>query len=167
VSEIRCLGCGALVPELAGPVHAYMLAAPGCWALYGSLQQWKGALTGGDGLTTAQRAVDCYAAQHAANPDRRNRQSVAVHLMSLCASIEHGVSGAQLRMRIGDWTHRDYPLLVPRPAAYPVTVRDVAEAGERSRAAVVDDWAISTWAAWSLHHGVLRGWLAALARPTA
>ena len=93
VSEIRCLGCDALVSEQAGPVHAYMLAAPGCWALYGSLQQWKGALTGDDGLTTAQRAVDCYAAQHATNPDRRNRQSVAVHLMSLCASIEHGVRG--------------------------------------------------------------------------
>ena len=163
VSEIRCLGCGALVPEQAGPVHAYMLAAPGCWALYGSLQQWKGALTGDDGLTTAQRAVDCYAAQHATNPDRRNRQPVAVHLMSLCASIEQGVSGTQLRTRIGDWTHRDYPLLAPRPAAYPVTVRDVAEAGERSRAAVIDDWAISTWAAWSLHHGMLRDWLAALA----
>jgi len=57
VSEIRCLGCDALVSEQAGPVHAYMLAAPGCWALYGSLQQWKGALTGDDGLTTAQRAV--------------------------------------------------------------------------------------------------------------
>jgi len=163
VSEIRCLGCGALVPEQAGPVHAYMLAAPGCWALYGSLQPWKGALTGDAGLTTAQRAVDCYAAQHATNPDRRNRQSVAVHLMSLCASIEQGVSGTQLRTRIGDWTHRDYPLLAPRPAAYPVTVRDVAEAGERSRAAVIDDWAISTWAAWSLHHGMLRDWLAALA----
>ena len=144
-----------------------MLAAPGCWALYGSLQQWKGALTGDDGLSTAQRAVDSYAAQHATNPDRRNRQSVAVHLMSLCASIEHGVSGARLRTRIGDWTHRDCPLLVPRPAAYPVTVRDVIEAGERSRAAVIDDWAISTWTAWSSHHGMLRDWLAAPTKPTA
>jgi len=61
----------------------------------------EGALTGDDGLTTAQRAVDCYAAQHATGPGRRNRQSVAVHLMSLCASIEHGVGGAQLRVRIG------------------------------------------------------------------
>jgi len=167
VSEVRCFGCGALVPEQAGPVHEYMLAAPGCWALYGSLQLWKGTLTGGDGLSTAQRAVDSYAAQHATNPDRRNRQSVAVHLMSLCASIEQGISGAQLRYRIGDWTHREYPLLEPSPAAYPVTVRDVIEAGGRSRPAVVDDWAISTWAAWSSHHATLRQWLAALTKPTA
>ena len=41
VSEIRCLGCDALVSEQAGPVHAYMLAAPGCWALYGSLQRGR------------------------------------------------------------------------------------------------------------------------------
>jgi len=48
-----------------------------------------------------------------------------------------------------------------------VTVRDVAEAGERSRAAVIDDWAISTWTAWSSHHGLLRDWLAALTMTTA
>ena len=166
MSEVLCFGCGALVPEQTGPVHAYMLAAPGCWALYGSLQPWKGTLTGGGKLNAAQRAVDSYAAQHATNPGRRNRQSVAVHLMSLCASIEQGVSGAQLRYRIGDWTHREYPLLEPRPAAYPVTVRDVVQAGERSRPAVIDDWAISTWAAWSSHHATLRDWLAALTEPT-
>lgn len=166
MSEVPCFGCGALVPEQTGPVHKYMLAAPGCWALYCSLQPWKGTLTGGGGqLSTAQRAVDSYAAQHATNPDRRNRQSVAVHLMSLCASIEQGVSGAQLRYRIGDWAHRDYPLLEPRPAAYLVTVRDVVQAGECSRPAVIDDWAISTWAAWSSHHAMLRDWLAALTRP--
>jgi Family of unknown function (DUF5946) len=167
VSEVQCFGCGALVPEQAGPVHEYMLAAPGCWALYVSIQPWKGTLTGVDGLNTAQRAVDSYAAQHATNPDRRNRQSVAVHLMSLCASIEQGVGGAQLRYCIGDWTHRDYPLLEPRPAAYPVTVRDVIQAGERSRPAAVDDWAISTWAAWSPHHATLRSWLTALTKTTA
>ena len=48
-----------------------------------------------------------------------------------------------------------------------MTVRDVTEASERSRAAVIDDWAISTWAAWSSHHRLLRDWLAALTQPTA
>jgi Family of unknown function (DUF5946) len=166
MSEVRCFGCGALVPERTGPVHEYMLAAPGCWALYCSFQPWKGTVTGGDELDMAQRAVDSYAAQHAANPERRNRQSVAVHLMSLCASIEQGISGAQLRYRIGDWTHREYPLLQPRPAANLVTVREVVQADERSRPAVINDWAISTWAAWSSHHATLREWLAALTKST-
>ena len=90
--------------------------------------------------------------QHATNPDRRNRQSVAGHLISLCASLEHGISGTRLRRMIGEWTHRDYPLLVPQPASYRVTVRDVA-----------DDWAASAWAAWSAHHETVRAWLATAA----
>jgi hypothetical protein len=45
-------------------------------------------LAGSDGATVAQQVVDSYMVQHPGNPDRRNRQSVAVHLMSLCASLE-------------------------------------------------------------------------------
>jgi hypothetical protein len=105
--------------------------------------------------------------QHATNPDRRNRQSVAIHLMSLCASIEHGVSGDRLRTMIGRWAHHDYPLLDPRPAGYPVTVRDAADAGGRSRLAVINDWATSAWAAWSVHHATVRAWLAMVMKPRA
>jgi hypothetical protein len=57
MSEVRCFGCGALVSEQTGPVHEYMLAAPGCWALYSSLQPWPGASAGGDELTTVQHAA--------------------------------------------------------------------------------------------------------------
>ena len=142
-----------------GPVHKYMSASPGCWALYGSVLAWKDTLPGGDG-SVAQRIVDAYAVQHATYPDRRNRQSVAGHLMSLSASIEHGVSSARLRKMIGDWTHRDYPLLVPAPAAFPVTVADVADADQPSRPAIVEEWAASAWAAWSAHHDTIRAWLA-------
>jgi hypothetical protein len=136
-----------------------MLSSPGCWALYGSVLTWKHTLAGGTG-TAAQRIVDTYAVQHATNPDRRNRQSVALHLMSLCASLEQEISGTRLRRTIGDWTHREYPLLVPRPAAFPVTVRDVADADQRSRPTIVKDWATSAWAAWSAHHDTVRAWLA-------
>ncbi|MDR0343657.1 MAG: hypothetical protein LBI49_11245, partial [Nocardiopsaceae bacterium] len=83
-----------------------------------------------------------------------------------CAGLEHGFSGVQLRRMIGDWTHRDYPLLVPRPAGYPVTVRDVADAAERSRADIVERWAVSAWTAWSAHHETIRGWLAASLKAT-
>ena len=166
VGEVRCFGCGALVPDHSGPAHGYMLSSPGCWALYGSVLAWRNALPGGDG-TMAQRIVDTYAVQHATNRDRRNRQSVAVHLMSLCASVEHGTSGTRLQKLIGDWTHHDYPLLVPGPNGYPVTVRDVADAGQWSRRAIVDDWATSAWAAWSAHHDTVRAWLAQATQPGA
>lgn len=158
MGEVVCFGCGATVPGTEGPVHAYMLAAPGCWALYGTLLEWRPSLPGPSAATVGQLMVDAYAAQHPTNPDRRNRQSVAVHLMSLCASLEDGVPGARLRHLMGGWTHRDYPLLLPHPAAYAVTVRDVADADPEARAAVVSAWAAATWSAWSAHHAQVRTW---------
>ena len=111
--------------------------------------------------------IDSYAAQHATNPDPRSRQSVAVHLMSLCAALEHDVPGVRLRHLLGSWAHRPggYPLLEPRPAAYSITVRDVADAEAPARAAAVRLWAEMTWAAWSEHHDQVRAWLAAPTRP--
>jgi Family of unknown function (DUF5946) len=85
-----------MVPDVTGPVHAYMHASPGCWMVYCGLEDWKASLTADDDAPTLiQHLVDSYAVQHAANPDRRNRQSVAVHLMSLCASLEQGIPGTR------------------------------------------------------------------------
>jgi hypothetical protein len=168
VSEVRCSGCGAMVPDVTGPVHAYMPASPGCWALYCGLEGWKASVAGRpDTPTLIQHLVDSYAAQHAANPDRRNRQSVAVHLMSLCASLEQGIPGTRLRQMIGSWTHREYPLLVPRPGAYQLTVRDLADAVGQDRPGLVSDMARATWAAWAAHRDQILAWLAATpgARP--
>jgi hypothetical protein len=155
-----------MVPDGPGPVHAYMHASPGCWALYCGLEDWKASLGAGhDAPTLSQHLVDSYAVQHAANPDRRNRQSVAVHLMSLCASLEQGIPGTRLRRMIGTWTGREYPLLVPRPGAYQLTVRDLADAPGQDRAGLAADMARSAWTAWSAHHDQIRAWLdAAMAR---
>ena len=60
---------------------------------------------------------------------------------------------------IGTWTHRDYPLLAPRPDAYRLTVRDLADA--QDRAGLVADMARAAWTAWSAHHDHIRAWLAA------
>ena len=118
------------------------------------------ALVGGGESTVAQRVVDSYMVQHAANPERRNRQSVAVHLMSLCASLEQQVPGEELRSLLGGWTHRDYPELLPRPLGYRMTVEQIASAGDVERRALVGAWAGSVWDAWARHHEVVRGWLA-------
>jgi hypothetical protein len=167
VGEVRCFGCGAVVADIRGPGHGYILAAPGCWSLYTGLEDWKAGLPGRPGIDAAQWMIDSYAVQHATNPDARNRQSVAVHLMSLCASLEHEVSGARLRQLLGAWAHRPggYPLLEPRPAAYTITVRDVADAEAAARAGVVRLWAEMTWSAWSDHHEEVRAWLAAPTHP--
>lgn len=160
MGEVRCFGCGAVVPDVAGPVHSYMLSAPGCWALYGSLLAWRSSLAGATGVGTSQYLIDTYAVQHATNPDRRNRQSVAVHLMSLCAAVEHDIPGIRLHHLLGEWTHREYPLLVPRPASFAVTLARVAATPPEARPETVRAWAGSTWAAWSAHHQQVRAWLA-------
>lgn len=142
-----------------GPVHPYMDAAPGCWELYCSLEDWKASLAPRDAPTIVQWLVDGYASQHPTNLDRRNRQSVAVHLMSLCASFERGESGVRLRRSLGSWTHREYEALIPHPASYPVTVRDVVRADLDDRPRVVGELARGTWASWVDHHDQVRAWL--------
>ena len=126
----------------------------------GALEDWKLRLLGAGGVTVVQDLVDAYAAQHPTNPDRRNRQSVAIHLMSLCAGIEHRLDGTQRRDRIGQWAHRDYPLLRPAPRCYAVTISDVFAAQEAARSELVAQMAASTWLAWSEHHQAIRAWLA-------
>ena len=81
--------------------------------------------------------------------------------MSLCGSLEQGIPGTRLRQMIGTWTHREYSQLAPRPDAYQLTVRNLADAAEQDRAALVSDMARAAWAAWSAHHDQIRAWLAA------
>jgi hypothetical protein len=126
--EVRCVGCEALVPGGEGPSHPYMVSAAGCWERYCSLEEWKSCLGGEELIGIVQDLVDCFAVQHATSTDRRNVQSVAVHLMSLCSEMERGVTGRQRRARIGRWVGRDYPVLDPRPAGYLITISDVATA---------------------------------------
>jgi len=40
--DVRCVGCGAMVPGGEGPIHPYMWSAAGCWERYCSLEEWKG-----------------------------------------------------------------------------------------------------------------------------
>jgi hypothetical protein len=158
MDNARCPGCGALVPQSDVPTHTYMHSAAGCWERYCSLEEWKAGLTGEQAIVTVQDLVDCYAVQHPTNRDRRNRQSVAVHLMSLCAGQERGLSGRQRRSRIGGWVGPEYPALDPHPVRYPITVDDVAEAGS-GRTRMIERMAALTWSLWSAHHDTVRGWL--------
>jgi hypothetical protein len=157
--DVRCVGCGAMVPGGEGPIHPYMWSAAGCWERYCSLEEWKGRLSGEESIGIVQDLVDSFAVQHATNTDRRNVQSVAVHLMSLCSGLERGATGRQRRVRIGRWVGRDYPVLDPRPAGYPITISDVAAAPAAVRPATIERLAQTSWAAWSAHHDTVRAWL--------
>ena len=160
MSDDYCFGCGAAVPVVDGPVHAYMLAAPGCWALYGSVLEWRYATGAARNAELSQWLVDAYAAQHATNIERRNRQSVALHLISLCAAFEHAMPAEDRRRLIGHLAHREYPALHPPVTSFAITIRDVAGAADRDRPDVVQQWARTTWDAWATHHQPVRAWLA-------
>ena len=90
---IPCVGCGALVPDVAGPTHPYIGASRGCWAIYGEVLAKEYGEYGYPpvhGLT-----VDAYAAQHPGTPSRQAIQSVAVHLIALYLVLERGYGFAR------------------------------------------------------------------------
>ena len=152
-----CPGCGLVRGPAEGPTHPYIIASPGCWARFGELLAAGLAAPGSGQLVT-----DTYAVQHPGVPERRAVQSVAVHLVSLCASLERG------------WPPERAPHLLRRALARPagwrwlnpalplgrITVSDVAESpspderGRRARA-----WAQDLWSAYSMHHSEIRQWL--------
>ena len=147
-----CLGCRALVPvtDGPGPTHEYMLASPGCWALFGevSAREYSDVRYRAGGL----QLVDAYAVQHPGVPERRSSQSVWIHLVSLCLRLEHGLADdvtIRLIQRLAS-EKRDYPWLEPPASLGAVTIVDVHAAGTaEEHVAAVRRWCESAWEAWA------------------
>lgn len=179
VVHTHCPACGARVPAGDGPAHPYYGAAPGCWALYGEVLAREYS-----DYRFARRhrlTADAYAAQHPGrSEDLRAVQSVAVHLVGLCLSLEPpaalspGRELAPLLQAAAADRSAGYRRLPPPADLGAVTVADVHAAvqtddrGEPNGAhaaahlAAVERWAASVWAAWAAHHGEVRGWAARL-----
>ena len=138
-----------------------MTSAPGCWNAYGALLARSSDWIVDRG--TVQLRTDAYASQHATNPDPRNQQSVAVHLMSLCATFELGLAPGRTTTLLGRWTHRPggYPDLISDIPHGTVTVVDVLGAdGGDAHAVAVTHWARTVWSGWGDHHDEIRRLLA-------
>ncbi len=156
-----CPGCGVVAGPADGPTHAYIGASPGCWRLFGELT-----VGGLAGVASGHLTGDVYAAQHPGEPERRAVQSVAVHLVTLCALRERGwppERAVDLRRRVVDHPPEPWPLLeVPWPVGR-VTVADVLAAPDAAgRDRQVRAWADDVWAAYAPHHDRVRGWLDAV-----
>lgn len=168
-TTVRCGGCGGRVPDVAGPTHPYMAAAPGCWARYG---EWTAQRLSSGPVPAAVRLhhVDCYAVQHpdGADRDRRQRQSVAVHLLSLCLLLEFGHPPEQAvrvrgrasssvlpRLGLDEW-----PLLEAPDERGATTITDVAAAVDDDLTSVFTRWANDAWNSWGVHHEAVRRWAA-------
>jgi hypothetical protein len=153
---LACPDCRALVPDVEGPVHAYIGGSAGCWVAWGELQ----ARAYGDPALAAVMplAVDAYAAQHHGVEGRRQAQSVWVHLVSLCLVLERGwapVEGIRAKQRL---LERDpvFVWLFPPDDPGPVTVLDAAAVSGVDAADAVRRWAASVWDAWRLHQPAIR-----------
>jgi hypothetical protein len=149
-----------LFPVVEGPVHRYVESSAGCWALYGEVlaREYSDAAYFGVHRLT----VDAYAVQHPGQPSPQSVQSVAIHLISLCLSFEHGLPAgeASAAMQQAAKTKAAFRWLAPPGERGRITVIDVHRAGSAAEhAEIVQAWAKSVWSAWSEHHATIRTWL--------
>ena len=157
-----CFSCGALVPAVDAPMHRYMTGSPGCWLIYGEViaHEYSDVRYG----RWHQFTVDAYAVQHPGGRERVARQSVAIHLMSLCAILERGAPIGDAPRRLHGWAdqRRDFAWLAPPTSVGAITVADVhaALAGDADHyGATLRNWAKAAWGAWRPHHEQVRAWL--------
>lgn len=158
-----CIGCGAIVPDVDGPTHAYIGASSGCWKIYGDvLAREYGELRN---PPWHRLTVDAYAAQHAGHQSRRSIQSVAVHLVSLHLLIDRQLEPGYVTRRLAAAVGlaEVYRWLEPPSFAGAPTVLTVAScrtAEEHEQA--VRQWARGVWTAWAPHHATIRSWAVSL-----
>jgi CTP:molybdopterin cytidylyltransferase MocA len=154
-----CPGCGArYLPQVADETHPYIGASPACWATFGEvLAREFGDVAFG---RLHRQSVDVYAVQHPGTDCRRQRQSVALHLIGLCQWLEHEVEFDRLNQITQRLASEDRPWswLTP-PESYPMTVGDLLVARDGpEHLRLVREWAETTWAAWAPHHDLVRAW---------
>lgn len=158
VSE-ACPGCGArFAPLPHDETHRYIGASSACWAAFGELlaREFHDVAYG----RVHRHTVDVYSVQHPGTDERRQRQSVALHLIGLCHWLEHGLDTARLNaitQRLAD-ADRSWPWLPP-PAEFEMTVQDVLVARDGpEHVQLVRRWAQTTWDRWSDAHALVRTW---------
>ena len=153
-----CPGCAGAFPDVDGPTHPYMESSPGCWRSFGEVLAAD--YSSSDRMAFHQIVVDAYAAQHPGAGDRRQVQSVGLHLMTLCLFLDHDVDpaqGPQLHRRM---VRRPEFRRLHRSGAGDLTVAHLAAgaAVETVRQAA-DEWARTVWTSYEQEHATVRGWL--------
>jgi CTP:molybdopterin cytidylyltransferase MocA len=154
-----CPGCGArYLPQVLDETHPYIGASPACWATFGEVlaREFENVTFG----RVHRHTVDVYSVQHPGSDERRQRQSVALHLIGLCHWLEHDLAFERLNAITQRLANEDRPWpWLPPPASYPMTVGDllVARSGQE-HVRLVRRWAEVTWAAWAEQQDLVRQW---------
>ena len=145
------------MPDINGPVHEYVPAAPGCWRMFGELQADESQRFGYP--PTHRLVVDAYMAQHPGDGrDRRDRQSVFAHLAGLHARLELDLpaAGATEVLRRIVASREDFPTLRRDGGPGELTVLHMVDARDQDDyARRAEQWGRAVWQAWATHHAVI------------
>jgi hypothetical protein len=161
VTHVVCAPCGAEVENSSMPAHPYVPAVAGCWALFGEVQADE--MTRFGYPPAHSIVVDAYMASHPGDgTDRREAQSVVVHLVGLCGLLENGWDSARSRAALRTVVSRkeQLPVLKPWPTTSAVNIHsmvgaiDLDDYDARART-----WAAHVWQAWSHEHNTIRALL--------
>jgi hypothetical protein len=153
-----CPGCGLRLPSYDGPTHPYLTASPACWREFGL--RLAADYTDPERMAFHQLVVDAYAGQHPGEGDRRQVQSVGLHLMTLCLFLEHDTDpalGAELHRRM--IRRPSFRRLVPGNPTLPVLHVPVTGSAAVARTATYE-WGRAVWEQYVHEHDTVRGWLA-------
>ena len=153
-----------MLPAVTGPTHRYLESSAACWAMYSEVLARE---YSDPALFRAihRLTVDAYAAQHPGQPSPQSTSSVAMHLLRLCAVLEHGAGPEEAAQFMVEASRNkdQYHWLTPPDSPGARTARDVWLAPDPGRhAEAVGTWARSVWEAWSPHHGQVRQWYRSL-----
>ena len=158
VKMIKCFSCGALVPNIDGPTHEYMLSAPGCWKLYGEILAKEYSLQNYDPI--AHRiTVDTYAVQHPGIKEGRTINSVNFHLIRLYLIFEKNLEVAKAnsimkKISEDEILHKKFEWLDPPSFENTLNIADVTKADDvDDHKKIVRQWGSSVWKAWKEKYG--------------
>lgn len=158
IKTIKCFGCGAVVPDIEGPTHEYMLSVPGCWMLYGKVLAEEYASENYD-PDSHRITVDTYAVTHPGKNERRAVQSVNIHLIRLYYIFERNLKGESLLRVIknaseNEELHTTFEWLEPPSFENTLKITDVVKAESMSEhKKIVYLWGKSVWKVWKDKYG--------------
>jgi hypothetical protein len=158
---ISCIGCGARVPATDGPTHKYLGTSPGCWQIFGDVlaKEFGNPLY----MKVHRLTVDAYALQHLGTPGAQTIQSMNVHLLGLCAALNHGIDydfiPKIMNNRLAAYKKgRTFTWLTPPSSLGTITVIDVVQArNPDAHSEIVHAWATDVWQQWQPHHAFIEG----------
>ena len=154
-----CPGCGAGFPVSDGPMHAYIGASAGCWAIYGEVlaREYSDARY----FRVHNMTVDAYAAQHPGDASRKAVQSAAIHLIAIYLTLERQLEPALISKARGKAVKAGGYVKLEPPSHYAVTILDVHAAGSaQTHCRLVREWVEDVWRQWKPHHATIREWAA-------